>query len=90
VSELDDLLTQVQRLGVAGHVHGDGVAEQPCPRSGICISEDEVFSALVEAPGRDREVHVDVMTAFGVLSNLPDGAGEEPLWRELADIDRGA
>jgi len=88
VSELDDLLCQVQRLGVAGHVH-PGAVGPPCPRDEVCISEDEVFSALVKAPGHDREVHVDVMTAFGVLSNLPDAAGAEPLWVELVDIDRG-
>jgi hypothetical protein len=44
----------------------------------------------VKAPGRDREVHVDVMTAYGVLSNLPDDAGVDPMWAELVDIDRGA
>jgi hypothetical protein len=30
------------------------------------------------------------MTAYGVLSNLADGAGFEKMWKELVDIDRGA
>ena len=90
MDELDDLLSQVQRLGVPGHMHAQGAADEPCPPDEVCISEDEMFSALVKAPGRDREVHVDVMTAYGVLSNLPDDAGVDPMWAELADIDRGA
>jgi hypothetical protein len=60
----------VQRLGVQGHVHSNGAAEAPCAPDEVCISEDEMFTALVKAPGRDRQVLVDVMTAFGVLSNL--------------------
>jgi len=90
MSELDDLLGQVQRLGVPGHVHGGGAPEEPCPPEEVCISEEELFSALVRAPGRAGDVHVDVMTAFGVLSGLPDDAGFDPMWAELVDIDRGA
>ena len=90
MSELDDLLGQVQRLGVQGHVHGGGAADESCPPEEVCISEEDSFSALVKAPGRAGEVHVDVMTAFGVLSNLPDDAGFYPMWAELMDIDRGA
>jgi len=90
MSELDELLVQVQRTGVPGHVHGDGVVDGSCPTEEVCISEEEAFAALIKAPNRNGEVHVDTMTAFGVLSNVPDGAGLEPMWAELVDIDRGA
>jgi len=88
MSELTDLLEQVQRVGVAGHVH-ERAGDAACPSDEACISEDEPFIALVKAPGRDGEVHVDVMTAYGVLSTLPDGAGLDAAWAELADIDHG-
>jgi len=92
MGELDDLLGQVQRLGVPSHVHGAGAAEEPCPPGEVCISpdHDEPFTALVRSPDRAGEVHVDVMTAFGVLSNLPHDAGFAPMWAELVDIDHGA
>jgi len=94
MSELDDLLGQVQRMGVPGHVHGDGdgdgTAEESCPTDEVCLSEEEAFSALVKAPNRVGEVHVDTMTAVGMLSNLPDSAGLDSMWAELVDIDRGA
>jgi hypothetical protein len=90
MSELDDLLRQVQRMGVPGHVHDDGAAEESCPTDQICLSEEEPFSTLVKAPNRGGEVHVDTMTAVGVLSNLPDNAGLDSMWTELVEIDRGA
>ncbi len=92
MGELDDLLSQVRRLGVPGHVHGTGTAEEQCPLGEACIGADgeEPFTALVRAPDRRGEVHVDVMTAFGVLSDLPDDAGFDPMWKELVDIDHGA
>jgi hypothetical protein len=81
----------VQRLGVPGHVHGTGTPGELCPQGEVCISEDQEgpFTALVKTPDRAGEVHVDVMTAFGVLSNLPDDAGFDPVWAELVDIDHG-
>lgn len=90
MSELDELLDQVRRLGVSGHVHRDGTDAEPCPEDEVCISEEEPFTALVKAPGRTGQVHVDVMTAFGALSNLPDDAGIGPAWAELVSVDRGA
>jgi len=92
MGELDDLLSQVQRMGVPGHVHGDGDggAAESCPADQVCLSEEEAFSALVKAPDRVSEVHVDTMTAVGMLSNLPDNAGLDSMWAELVDIDRGA
>jgi len=89
MSELDDLLSQFMRLGVPGHVHS-GDPAPPCPADEACVSEEEPFSAVVRAPGRSREVHVDTMTAFGVLSVLPDNVGLEAAWAELVAIDRGA
>ena len=89
MSELDDLLGQVRRLGVPGHVHEPGGAASPCPSGEACIGEEEPFTAVVKAPDRSAEVHVDVMTAYGVLAGLPDGAGFAPMWAELVDIDRG-
>jgi hypothetical protein len=77
-------------MGVPGHVHGDGAASESCPTDEVCLSEEEAFSALVKAPNRVGEVHVDTMIAFEVLSNLPDNAGLDPMWAELVDIDRGA
>jgi hypothetical protein len=88
MSELDDLMAQTKRLGVASHVHGRA-ADEPCPLGELCIREAEPFSALVKSPDRAEAVDVDVMTAFGVLSILPDDAGLDPTWAELQDIDRG-
>jgi len=88
MSELDDLLEQVQRIGVAGHVHEGAPDQGACGPDEVCISQPEPFTAIVRSPGRDAEVEVDAMTAYGVLSNLPDGAGLEPMWAELTDIDR--
>ena len=90
MSELDELLSQVQRMGVPGHVHGEGAADESCPTDEVCLSEEEAFTALVKAPNGVSEVRMDTMTAFGVLSNLPDKAGLEPMWSELVDIHRGA
>jgi hypothetical protein len=88
MSELMDLRAQMERLGVSAHVHEP--AGGPCAATETCITEEEPFSSLVKAPSRTSEVHVDTMTAFGVLSCLPDGAGFDATWKELVDIDRGA
>ncbi len=90
MNELDDLLGQVQRMGVPGHMHDDGGATESCPTDEVCLSEEEAFSALIKAPDGVGEVHVDTMTAFEALSNLPDNAGLDPMWAELVDLDRGA
>jgi hypothetical protein len=92
MSELDDLLGQVQRLGVPGHAHNPGSGREEmesCADTEICISEEEPFSALVKAPARTAEVHVDTMTAYGLLCDLPDGSGFDVVWKELVDVDRG-
>jgi len=89
MSELDDLQSQMERLGVPAHVH-EGGSPEPCPDEEACISEEEFFSALVKSPHRTGEVHVDVMTAWGVLALLPDDAGLDATWKEMVDIDRGA
>ena len=91
MSELDDLLVQVERLGVTGHVHGDRLpVADGCRAEGVCISPDaESFTALVRTPDRAGAVHVDVMTGFGVLSDLSDGAGFQAMWAELVEIDHG-
>ena len=88
MSELTDLQAQMERLGVSAHVHEH--AGGPCDAKEACISEEEPFTSLVKAPARTSEVHVDTMTAFGVLSCLPDGAGFDAAWKELVDVDRGA
>ena len=89
MSDMTDLLDQVERLGVAGHVHSDPKSDEACPPEEICIREAYEFTAKVGAPGRTADVYVDSMTAFGVLGDLPDNAGPEPLWAALEEIDRG-
>jgi len=90
MSELDDVAAQLVRLGVPSHAHDDDAPSPRCPPGEACISEEEAFAARITLPGGDREAHVDTMTAYGVLSALPDGAGLDAVWAELADIDRGA
>jgi hypothetical protein len=90
MSDMDDLLKQVNRLGVPGHVHRSPGSDEACPPGEICIREAETFIARIGAPDRKSAVHVDSMTAWGVLDDLPDDAGLEALWAELVDIDQGA
>jgi len=63
MSELDDLLGQVQRMGVPGHVHGDGAASESCPTDEVCLSEEEAFSALVKASNLPDNAGLDPMWA---------------------------
>jgi hypothetical protein len=90
LGELEDLHAQLERLGLHGHVHGGDPNADTCPIDEICISEEMAFSALLRAPGRSQEVHVDSMTAFNVLEEIPDNAGFETAWAGLVEIDRGS
>lgn len=88
MSELEDLHGEFVRLGVLSHVHA-GEPGQNCPCTEVCLREEEPFSTVVTAPEGRGEVHVDTMTAYGVLAGLPEDAGFDVAWRELLSIDRG-
>jgi len=90
MSEIGDVAAQLVRLGVRSHAHDDDAPSPSCPPGEACVSEEQPFSARITLPGGDREAHVDTMTAYGVLCELPDSAGPDAVWAELADIDRGA
>lgn len=90
MSDMTELLTQVNRLGVPGHAHASAKSDEACPAGEVCIREAYEFTAKVTAPDEKADVYVDSMTAFEVLGDLPEGAGLEPLWAALVEIDHGS
>jgi hypothetical protein len=88
-TEVETLRDELGRLSVSAHVHISGQPQFACPPGEVCISEEDQTTALVLSPSGDRKVHIDPMTAYGVLCGLPDGAGSERVWQELIEIDHG-
>ena len=84
-SEIEMLRDALTDRGIAAHSHDP--EHQSCS-GGVCIVEEDQVTALVVSPDH-RKVHVDPMTAYGIVLGLDTDADFEKLWAELVDIDHG-
>jgi hypothetical protein len=87
VTEIDSLRDEITRLGIPAHTH-DEAGDGACGGGGMCIFQhDETTAFVVDDEG--HRAHVDPITALLVLGDLPQDAGAERVWTELADLDHG-
>lgn len=89
ITETETLRDELARLGLVAHAHVGGSPAGTCAADGLCLSEKDQATTLVITPDRDRQVYVDPMTAYGILSALVPPAALDQVWEELVDIDHG-
>ncbi|MGE0877942.1 MAG: hypothetical protein AB7L13_13045 [Acidimicrobiia bacterium] len=85
-SEIEMLRDALTDRGIAAHGHD--AEHRSCASGSVCIIEEDQVTALVVSPDH-RKVHVDPMTAYGIVVALDRDADFEKLWAELVDIDHG-
>lgn len=87
-TELEDLHGALASHGLRAHWHraGDGGS---CPEGEVCIRDGDGFTAVVTSAARSHTVYVDPMTAWGVVSGMPEDAAADEVWAELGAIDHG-
>lgn len=90
ITEVETLRDALVRVGLPAHAHVTGQPQVACGAGEVCICEEDPTTALVVSPDDAHKVHVDPMTAYAIIADLPAGVDADVVWRELDEIDHGA